>query len=199
MANPRKVFDYELSRYVKHSHEASDLVDGDITYLRLDATNDPMTGDLDMGANNFTITGSLSTTGARATKGWFTDLEVTNMPTVGGTDIQDTFVDVAGDTMTGLLTANGGLTTGGSRIKSRETSTTTATMADTVEVHVCNSASDYTLTLPTHETDKEIRIINKGAGVVTLSPTSGNVKGSPTKTLNQWESLILISDNTDWL
>ncbi len=35
-------------------------------------------GDLAIGANNLTITGSIGSTGSRSTKGWFTDLEVTN-------------------------------------------------------------------------------------------------------------------------
>lgn len=35
-------------------------------------------GDLALGANNLTMTGSIGATGARVTKGWFTDLEVTN-------------------------------------------------------------------------------------------------------------------------
>ncbi len=37
-----------------------------------------LNGTLTMGANNITSTGSLGATGARLTKGWFTDLEVTN-------------------------------------------------------------------------------------------------------------------------
>lgn len=44
-------------------------------------------GTVALGANNLTMTGSLATTGARVTKGWFTDIESTNMPTVGGTAI----------------------------------------------------------------------------------------------------------------
>ncbi|MFH1619458.1 MAG: hypothetical protein ABIG11_06085, partial [bacterium] len=40
--------------------------------------NHTATTDLSMGANNITMTGSLGATGARLTKGWFTDLEVTN-------------------------------------------------------------------------------------------------------------------------
>lgn len=40
-----------------------------------------------LGANSLTMTGSLAATGARVTKGWFTDIESTNMPTVGGTAI----------------------------------------------------------------------------------------------------------------
>jgi len=45
------------------------------------------TGTQALGANNLTMTGSLAATGARVTKGWFTDIESTNMPTVGGTAI----------------------------------------------------------------------------------------------------------------
>lgn len=42
---------------------------------------------LALGSNSITITGSIAATGARVTKGWFTDVESTNMPTVGGTAI----------------------------------------------------------------------------------------------------------------
>lgn len=43
------------------------------------------TGTQALGANNLTMTGSLAATGDRVTKGWFTDVESTNIPTVGGT------------------------------------------------------------------------------------------------------------------
>lgn len=45
------------------------------------------TGTQALGTNNLTMTGSLAATDARVTKGWFTDIESTNMPTVGGTAI----------------------------------------------------------------------------------------------------------------
>ncbi len=64
--------------------------------------NSQLTGTGDFVFSN----GDIGKTGTRVTKGWFTDLEVTNMPTVGGTSIQDTFVDVAGDTMTGNLSVD---------------------------------------------------------------------------------------------
>jgi len=82
--------------------------------------------------------------------------------------------------------------------KTLETSTTTASVGD-VEVHICNGSSDYVLTLPAHESGRELRIINKNTGVATLTPTSGTIKGSATEVLNQWESIILISDGTNWL
>lgn len=43
------------------------------------------TGNQALGANSLTMTGSIAATGNRVTKGWFTDIESTNMPTVGGT------------------------------------------------------------------------------------------------------------------
>jgi hypothetical protein len=39
---------------------------------------------LALGATNITMTGSLAETGNRITKGWFTDLEITNLPTING-------------------------------------------------------------------------------------------------------------------
>lgn len=46
-----------------------------------------VTGTLALGASDLTLTGSIGATGARATKGWFTDLESTNAPTAGGVAI----------------------------------------------------------------------------------------------------------------
>jgi len=52
-------------------------------------------GALALGANNLTMTGSLGATAARVTKGWFTDLEVTNTPTINGTAMSSIFAGVA--------------------------------------------------------------------------------------------------------
>ena len=41
-------------------------------------------GNLALGVNSLTMTGSIAATGSRVTKGWFTDLEVTNPPTING-------------------------------------------------------------------------------------------------------------------
>lgn len=51
------------------------------------STNISLAGAVALGTNSITMTGSLAATGARVTKGWFTDIESTNMPTVGGTAI----------------------------------------------------------------------------------------------------------------
>ncbi len=44
-------------------------------------------GNLALGANSITMSGSIGVTGTRVTKLWATDIESTNMPTVGGTAI----------------------------------------------------------------------------------------------------------------
>ena len=41
-------------------------------------------GNLSLGANSLLGSGSIGATGARLLKGWFTDLEITNLPTVNG-------------------------------------------------------------------------------------------------------------------
>jgi len=53
-------------------------------------------GSLALGTNSITMTGSLAATGARVTKGWFADIESTNMITVGGTSLASTFSPIAG-------------------------------------------------------------------------------------------------------
>lgn len=65
-------------------------------------------GDLALGANNITMTGSLGATGARLTKGWFTDLQVTNA--IAGS-ITGNAATVTNATLTTALTVNTGTLT----------------------------------------------------------------------------------------
>jgi len=97
------------------------------------------------------------------------------------------------------LEINGSLKTGGERVVSSETLTTTTSMADTVELAILNSATAKTVTLPAHKADKRITLTSIGVGVWTLSPTSGTIKGSSTATLLQYEDLILHSDGSNWI
>jgi len=67
--------------------------------------------DLALGANDLTLTGSIGTTGARVTKGWLTDLEITNAPTINGaawtTILQPLHASLT--SISGLTETNGGI------------------------------------------------------------------------------------------
>lgn len=70
-------------------------------------------GDLAVGANNITCTGSLGATGSRLTKGWFTDLQVTNSIAGSVTGTAATVTTAAQTAITSLgtltdLTISGG-------------------------------------------------------------------------------------------
>ena len=58
------------------------------TGLYLPLGGGTLTGDLALTTHNITMTGSLGATGAgKLTKGWFTDLEITNLPTINGSTL----------------------------------------------------------------------------------------------------------------
>jgi hypothetical protein len=78
-------------------------------------------GALALGTNNLTMTGSLGATGARLTKGWFTDLEVTN----------DIIGDITGNAAT---VTNGVYTTDiGSSVQAYNAYLTTGTIGITID------------------------------------------------------------------
>ena len=105
----------------------------------------------------------------------------------------------------------GETTFGGNPISNFSASTVTITGATTLsashngKVLICNSSSNFSLTVPedTLPAGFNVMIVQKGAGEVTLAAASGNVtinnRNSHTKTANQWAimSLICIDATTD--
>lgn len=102
------------------------VVGANIAFLQLDGSGNlfvinrtgdisllPAGGDVNMSTNNLLLTGSIASTGSRVTKGWFTNLEVTNAPTVGGSAVYyvgGTDVALAdGGTGASLTASNGGI------------------------------------------------------------------------------------------
>lgn len=58
-------------------------------------------GDFALGSNNIRIMGSIGTTSERSAKGWFTNIETTNTPTIGGTPISSIYAPLNNPLFTG--------------------------------------------------------------------------------------------------
>ena len=87
------------------------------------------------GSGNLFLVGSIGSTGTRNTKGWFTNLEITNMPTVGGTSLSSTFQPLDSDltTIAGLTaTTDNFIQSTGSAWASRTPTQATATLINFV-------------------------------------------------------------------
>lgn len=84
---------------------------------------------------------------------------------------------------------------GNSVIRSKSVYTGTDT-TDDVYVHICDSASAFTLTVTDGSDDgEEIKVINRGAGTVTLSGNISTV--TATTTLYEGETIVLCWDSSD--
>ena len=60
-------------------------------------------GNFSLGTGSFYLSGDIATTGTRAAKGWLTNLEITNTPTINGTSMASIFASTASPTFTGTV------------------------------------------------------------------------------------------------
>jgi hypothetical protein len=155
-----------------------------------------MGGDITVGAHDITMTGSLGATGARLTKGWFTDLQVTNA-------IAGSVTGNAG-TATTLQTARtiNGVSFNGSADITIPTApftfnTTTGTSASLVagNAYFANNASLVTYTLPsTAAKGDTFQILYQGAGLFAVAQNAGQsiICGTSTTTVGTGGSVTSI-------
>lgn len=106
-------------------------------------------GDLALGANNLTMTGSLGSTGSRLTKGWFTDLEVTNA--IAGS--------ITGNSAT-VTTINGRIIEG-----ANVTITGTGTAADPYEINSTGGGSSAFEDLTSGTNTTAAMVVGTGASL----------------------------------
>lgn len=142
-------------------------------------------GDLALGANNITMTGSLGTTGARLTKGWFTDLQVTNA--ISGSITGNAATVTTNANLTGPITSTGNATSIASQTGTGtkfvvDTSPTLVT--PTLGVATATSINKVTITAPATSSTLTIAdgstLATSGANSITLTSTGATNVTLPT-------------------
>jgi hypothetical protein len=73
-------------------------------------------GNLALGTNSLSLTGSIGSTGSRVTKGWFTNLEITNLPTVNGASLSALYTSGNISIGTNSLLLTGSIAATGNRV-----------------------------------------------------------------------------------
>jgi hypothetical protein len=125
----------------------SRIADGETAYgwgnhagLYLPIGGGTLTGDLALTTHNITLTGSLGATGAgKLTKGWFTDLEITNLPTING----GTLATALGNYGSFLTSSTGLLATGATTGATGQAQAFTDGITVGVTTQVSNLNSEY--------------------------------------------------------
>lgn len=146
-------------------------------------------GDLALGANSLTMTGSIAATGARVTKGWFTDLESTNMPTVGGTAI---LTSLTAPQFTTIELGNASDTT-----LSRSAAGQLAVEGvDIITTSNTKTLTNKTLTSPIITTDQTTYAVEPGADDTAYGDILAGILGGDT--IAQWDLVYLDSTSGRW-
>jgi hypothetical protein len=150
-------------------------------------------GDLALGSNSLTLTGSIAATGSRVTKGWFTDLEVTNTPTINGTALSSIYAAIAqtfyiGTTQVAINRASASLSLTGVNIDGSAGSVTGLSVTAGKTLTVTDSATIATnsITLAggeiiTFTATNALTLTTTGSTNVTL-PTTGTLMVNPMTT-----------------
>ncbi len=105
-------------------------------------------GDLALGANNITMSGSLGATGTRLTKGWFTDLQVTNA--IAGSITGNAATVTTNANLTGDVTSSGNATTIKTNVALAGSPTTTTQSSSDNSTKIATTAFVKAASLPAY-------------------------------------------------
>jgi len=90
--------------YLNGTSAGIDFYNGDVTLQQSSNTLTLGGGNFSLGTNSLLGAGSIGTTASRLLKGWFADLEITNMPTVNGAAFKTALSLTAADVGLGNVT-----------------------------------------------------------------------------------------------
>lgn len=156
-------------------------VDNQIGVWTGDGTIEGTSG-LTYDGSNLQLTGDIGSTGSRVTKGWFTDIESTNMPTVGGTAIlssltapEFTTIELGNATDTTLSRSSAGVLAVEGVVIPSISSTNTLTNKR-ITKRVGSTTSSATPTINTDNVD----VYRLTAQAVDITSFTTNLSGTPT-------------------
>ena len=120
----------------------------------------------------------------------------------GSGGIQNPAFQISGDlTASGDVTITGDLSVSGNIHTAIKTITSTTSLSvNDANMVVCNSSSNFTVTLPTATTGITYMIKNINTGTVTIDGYSTQlIDDNSSIDIKQWESVTLVSNGTIWL
>jgi len=90
--------------YLNGAGAKIDFYNGDLTLTQSSNLLTLAGGNLSLGSNSMLLTGSVGATANRILKGWYTDIETTNYPTVAGVSLASIFAPIASPVFTTRIT-----------------------------------------------------------------------------------------------